>query len=196
MTDAHRRRIDAVLVWKFDRLARAVSHLLRALETFPVLGVHFISLSESLDTSTPAGNMVFTVLGAEAERRGKESQMMKMEYLRSIPRNGQRCLRYRDGGPRREGQMRLRGKHYIFLSGRGCTGCSGACTGPSSNGCSFAASGQAANQRACASSAADKFRVALAFAAHRLASRTGADVVGSPVNFHAFQPEPQLRWSR
>ena len=67
MADAHRRRFDVVLVWKFDRFARSVSHLLRALETFQALGVHFVSLSESLDTSTPAGKMVFTVLGAVAE---------------------------------------------------------------------------------------------------------------------------------
>jgi DNA invertase Pin-like site-specific DNA recombinase len=67
MADAHRRRFDAVIVWKFDRFARSVSHLLRALETFNALGVAFVSLSESLDTSTPAGRMVFTVLGAVAE---------------------------------------------------------------------------------------------------------------------------------
>ena len=67
MTDAHRRRFDVVIVWKFDRFARSVSHLLRALETFNALGIAFISLSESLDTSTPAGKMVFTVLGAVAE---------------------------------------------------------------------------------------------------------------------------------
>ena len=67
MEEAHRRRFDAVIVWKFDRFARSVSHLLRALETFQALGIHFVSLSESLDTSTPAGKMVFTVLGAVAE---------------------------------------------------------------------------------------------------------------------------------
>jgi DNA invertase Pin-like site-specific DNA recombinase len=67
MADAHRRRFDAVIVWRFDRFARSVSHLLRALETFQALGIHFVSLSESLDTSTPAGKMVFTVLGAVAE---------------------------------------------------------------------------------------------------------------------------------
>jgi DNA invertase Pin-like site-specific DNA recombinase len=67
MAEAHRRRFDAVIVWKFDRFARSVSHLLRALETFQALGIHFVSLSESLDTSTPAGKMVFTVLGAVAE---------------------------------------------------------------------------------------------------------------------------------
>jgi DNA invertase Pin-like site-specific DNA recombinase len=67
ITDAHRRRFDAVAVWKFDRFARSVSHLLRALETFKALGIDFVSLSEQVDTSTPTGKMVFTVLGAVAE---------------------------------------------------------------------------------------------------------------------------------
>jgi DNA invertase Pin-like site-specific DNA recombinase len=55
------------VVWRFDRFARSVSHLLRALENFQALGIEFVSLSEQLDTSTPAGKMVFTVLGAVAE---------------------------------------------------------------------------------------------------------------------------------
>jgi DNA invertase Pin-like site-specific DNA recombinase len=67
MADAHRRRFDAVICWRFDRFARSISHLLRALETFKALGVEFVSLSESVDTSTPTGKMVFTVLGAVAE---------------------------------------------------------------------------------------------------------------------------------
>src|SRR5215469_2625685 len=67
MVDAHKRRFDVVAVWKFDRFARSVSHLLRALDTFRVLGIEFVSLSELLDTATPAGRMVFTVLGAVAE---------------------------------------------------------------------------------------------------------------------------------
>ncbi len=67
MADAHRRCFDAVVVWKFDRFARSVSHRLRALETFKALGIEFVSLSEQMDTSTPTGKMVFTVLGAVAE---------------------------------------------------------------------------------------------------------------------------------
>ena len=67
MTDAHRRNFDAVLVWRFDRFARSVSHLLRALETFKSQGIEFISYSEQMDTSTPTGKMIFTVLGAVAE---------------------------------------------------------------------------------------------------------------------------------
>lgn len=67
MADAHKRRFDAVCVWKFDRFARSVSHLLRALESFQSLGIEFISFTEAIDTSTPMGKMVFTVLGAVAE---------------------------------------------------------------------------------------------------------------------------------
>jgi DNA invertase Pin-like site-specific DNA recombinase len=67
MADAHKRRFDVVVVWRFDRFARSVSHLLRALETFQSLGIEFVSLSEQMDTSTPTGKMVFTVLGAVAE---------------------------------------------------------------------------------------------------------------------------------
>src|ERR1700746_546048 len=67
MAEGHRRRFDAVVVWKFDRFARSVSHMLRALETFRSLGIEFVSLSEQVDTSTPTGKMIFTVLGAVAE---------------------------------------------------------------------------------------------------------------------------------
>jgi DNA invertase Pin-like site-specific DNA recombinase len=56
-----------VCVWRFDRVARSVSHLLRALEEFKALGIDFVSFSEQMDTSTRAGKMVFTVLGAVAE---------------------------------------------------------------------------------------------------------------------------------
>src|SRR6202161_481702 len=55
------------MVWKFDRFARSVSHLLRALETFRAQGIEFVSLSEQVDTSTPTGRMVFTVLASVAE---------------------------------------------------------------------------------------------------------------------------------
>lgn len=67
MQDGHERRFDVVVVWRFDRFARSVSHLLRALESFNALGIQFVSLSEQVDTSTPTGKMVFTVLGAVAE---------------------------------------------------------------------------------------------------------------------------------
>ena len=60
MADAHQRHFDALVVWKFDRFARSVSRLLRALETFRSMGIDFVRLSEPMDTSTPTGKMVFT----------------------------------------------------------------------------------------------------------------------------------------
>jgi DNA invertase Pin-like site-specific DNA recombinase len=67
MKEARTRKFDVVIVARFDRFARSVSHLLRALEEFNHLGIDFVSLSESIDTSTPMGKMIFTVLGAVAE---------------------------------------------------------------------------------------------------------------------------------
>ena len=52
---------------KADIFACSVSHLLRALETFKLLGFEFVSLSGQVNTSTPTGKIVFTVFGAVAE---------------------------------------------------------------------------------------------------------------------------------
>ena len=67
MTDARRRRFDVVLVARFDRFARSTKHLVLALEEFSALGIDFVSLNESIDTSTAMGRMVFTVIAAVAE---------------------------------------------------------------------------------------------------------------------------------
>jgi DNA invertase Pin-like site-specific DNA recombinase len=67
MADARRGKFQVVAVWRFDRFARSTSHLLRALEEFAALGIDFVSVTEAIDTSTPAGRMAFTVLGAVAE---------------------------------------------------------------------------------------------------------------------------------
>jgi DNA invertase Pin-like site-specific DNA recombinase len=96
MADAHRRKFDVVVVWKFDRFARSVSHLLRALETFNALGVAFVSLTEGVDTSTPMGKMVFTVLGAVAELE----RSLIVERVRAGLRNA-RAKGKRLGRPRR-----------------------------------------------------------------------------------------------
>jgi DNA invertase Pin-like site-specific DNA recombinase len=82
MLDVHKRRFDVVVVWRFDRFARSVSHLLRALETFNALGIAFVSLSEQMDTTTPARKMVFTVLGAVAELE----RSLIVERVRAGPR--------------------------------------------------------------------------------------------------------------
>jgi len=96
MAEAHRRRFDAVVVWRFDRFARSVSHLLRALEDFRSLGIEFVSLSEQVDTSTPTGKMVFTVLGAVAELE----RSLIVERVRAGLRNA-RAKGKRLGRPRK-----------------------------------------------------------------------------------------------
>jgi DNA invertase Pin-like site-specific DNA recombinase len=67
MDDARAGKLDVVAVWKFDRFARSTQHLLQALEEFRACGVDFISVRESIDTSTPMGKMVFTLIAAVAE---------------------------------------------------------------------------------------------------------------------------------
>ncbi|MDA2929986.1 recombinase family protein, partial [Acidobacteria bacterium AH-259-O06] len=67
MDDARHRRFDTALVARFDRFARSTRHLVLALEEFNALGMDFISLSESIDTSTPMGKMIYTVIAAVAE---------------------------------------------------------------------------------------------------------------------------------
>jgi len=67
MADAAEKKFDAVVVWKFDRFARSASHMLKALEVFQTSGVAFVSTTENINTSTPMGKMVFTVIAAVAE---------------------------------------------------------------------------------------------------------------------------------
>lgn len=67
MAEARKRRLDAVLVWRFDRFARSTKHLLLALEEFRSLGVQFISYQESIDTTSPLGQALFTIVSAVAQ---------------------------------------------------------------------------------------------------------------------------------
>jgi DNA invertase Pin-like site-specific DNA recombinase len=85
MADARRRGFDIVLVARFDRFARSTKHLVLALEEFNALGIDFVSLNESIDTSTPMGKMVFTIIGAVAELERsliRERIMMGLERAR------------------------------------------------------------------------------------------------------------------
>jgi DNA invertase Pin-like site-specific DNA recombinase len=67
MRAARNHEFDCVLVWKFDRFARSVTHLLRALEEFEHLGIRFISVQDQIDTQSPIGRAMFTIIGAMAE---------------------------------------------------------------------------------------------------------------------------------
>ncbi len=64
---ARQRLIDGVLVFRFDRFARSLKQLINGLEEFKNLGVDFISYTEAIDTTTPAGNALFQLIGVFAE---------------------------------------------------------------------------------------------------------------------------------
>jgi DNA invertase Pin-like site-specific DNA recombinase len=67
MTAARNHDIDCILVWKFDRFARSTRHLLVALEEFDHLGIRFVSVQDQVDTDSPMGRAMFTIIGAMAE---------------------------------------------------------------------------------------------------------------------------------
>jgi DNA invertase Pin-like site-specific DNA recombinase len=86
MDDARRGEFDVVAVAAFDRFARSVKHLVLALEEFRALGIQFVSLREAIDTSTPMGKAMFTIIGAMAELESaliSERTAAAMEYARA-----------------------------------------------------------------------------------------------------------------
>ncbi len=96
MTDARRRRFDAVLVWRFDRFSRSLRQLVNSLEEFRSLGIDFVSLHEGVDTSTPNGRLVFGIFASIAE--------FERELIRDRVRSGLAAARARGqtlGRPRR-----------------------------------------------------------------------------------------------
>lgn len=67
LADARKRKLDAIIVWRFDRFARSTKHLLLALEEFRSLGIKFVSYQENIDTSSPLGQALFTIVSAIAQ---------------------------------------------------------------------------------------------------------------------------------
>jgi DNA invertase Pin-like site-specific DNA recombinase len=93
MADAHARRFDVVVVWRFDRFSRSVSHLCRALETFHALKIDFVSMMEQIDTTTPAGTFVFHVLAAVAQSERQTTVERVRAGLRNARAKGKRLGR-------------------------------------------------------------------------------------------------------
>jgi DNA invertase Pin-like site-specific DNA recombinase len=58
---------DSLVVWKLDRLGRSLVHLVSTVESLRKNGIEFVSLTESMDTNTATGRLVFHVFAALAE---------------------------------------------------------------------------------------------------------------------------------
>jgi len=67
MSDTRSGKIKTIIVYSFSRFARSTQHLLQALEEFNRLDVTFISVSENIDTNTPMGKAMFTIISALAQ---------------------------------------------------------------------------------------------------------------------------------
>ena len=93
--DARARRLDLVAVWRFDRFARSTQHLLSALEEFRALGIDFVSHQEAIDTSTPMGRMVFTMIAAVAEMEREMIRERVQAGVRRAQAAGKHCGRPR-----------------------------------------------------------------------------------------------------
>lgn len=88
MADARRGAFDVVVVFRFDRFARSVRQLVLALEEFRALGIDFVSYREALDTSTPMGKAMFTIIAAMAELERNVIQERVVSGLEYARRNG------------------------------------------------------------------------------------------------------------
>jgi DNA invertase Pin-like site-specific DNA recombinase len=95
MNDAHRRKFDAVLVWKIDRFGRSLKHLVNSLAELGALGVAFISFRDNLDLSTPSGRLMFQIIGAMAEFERALIQERVRAGLRNAQAKGRRLGRPR-----------------------------------------------------------------------------------------------------
>jgi DNA invertase Pin-like site-specific DNA recombinase len=67
LQDCRRGSVDVVIVWKFDRFARSLKALISGLELCRALGIDFVSVTEAVDTSLPAGELAFQMIGAVAQ---------------------------------------------------------------------------------------------------------------------------------
>jgi DNA invertase Pin-like site-specific DNA recombinase len=99
-----KRDVDAVVVYRYDRFARSLRHLVNALDEFRALGIEFVSLHEGVDTSTPNGRLVFGIFASIAE--------FERELIRNRVRSGLAAARSR--GKRLGRPCRLLDREQIF----------------------------------------------------------------------------------
>lgn len=123
MADVHAGRVDVVACWKFDRFARSVRHLVTALEEFRARGVAFVSVRDAIDTSTPTGRLMFSIVASFAEFERDLIRERTVSGLAAARRRGRRL-----GRPRAQidlsRALELRGQRQTLRQIAGELGCS------------------------------------------------------------------------
>lgn len=94
--DAKRRRFDVLVCWRLDRLGRNLKHLITLLDDLQALGVGFVTLGESIDTTTPAGRLQLHILSAISQFERERIRERVMAGLQRARTQGVRL-----GRPRR-----------------------------------------------------------------------------------------------
>lgn len=130
MAGARQRVFDVVLVYRFDRFARSVRHLVAAFDEFRALGVEFVSFSESLDTSTPLGRAMFAIVAAlaalerdlilERSIEGQRRARARGTHVGRTAARGGRCARA--PSPRRGAEPARRRRRDRGVTDRGHAG--------------------------------------------------------------------------
>jgi DNA invertase Pin-like site-specific DNA recombinase len=102
LNDLRRRKIDVVVVWALDRLARSLKRLLSIAQECGSLGADLVSLKQNVDTTLPAGRLTFQILGAVAEfdrellrERVKASMVQARRSGKHVGRPARRLSRFR-----------------------------------------------------------------------------------------------------
>jgi len=117
MADAKKRKFDIVLVWRFDRFARSTKHLILALEEFRNLGIDFVSYQENIDTSSPLGSAIFTIISAVAQLERDIIAERVKAGLRRARENGKKLGRPRVAvDANRIAVLRAQGRSWAKIS--------------------------------------------------------------------------------
>lgn len=123
MRSCERGEVDVVMVWRFDRFARSVAHLVASLNRFKALGIRFVSHQEGIDTSTPMGVAMFQIAGVFAELESNLGRERVAAGIASAKARGVHC-----GRPwhpmTQEEAVALYNKHGSYRLAGAAAGCS------------------------------------------------------------------------
>ena len=115
--DCRKRKVDAVVVYRYDRFARSLRQLVNALEEFRALGIEFCSLHEGVDTSTPNGRLVFGIFASIAEFERELIRSRVRSGLASAKAKGKKLGRPRAGvNPEQVATLRAAGASWKVIS--------------------------------------------------------------------------------
>lgn len=96
---------DTLVVWRLDRLGRSLSHLIRTINHLERQGVHFRSLSETIDTGSSGGRLVFHMMGAMAEFEHALISERTRAGMKAAKQLGRRVGRPPALGPEQESEI-------------------------------------------------------------------------------------------